>query len=59
MTDKKEIKQLFELLSQLNHQQWSSVKTIVDMAFEAKFKDEKVSFEKAIDLICEDLLQNR
>ena len=59
MTDKKEIKQLFELLSQLNHQQWESVKTIVDMAYDAKIKSEKVSFTDVDDLICEDLLRNR
>ena len=59
MTDKKEIKQLFELLSQLNYQQWESVKTIVDMAYDAKFKNEKVSFDKAIDMICEDMLRSK
>lgn len=58
MEDKREINQLFELLSHLNHRQWEMAKTIVDMAFSEKTKNEKVSFEKVDELICEDLIKN-
>lgn len=58
MEDKQEIKQLFELLSHLNHRQWEMTKTIVDIAFEEKIKNEKVSFENVEELICEDLIKN-
>lgn len=53
MEDKQEIKQLFELLSHLNHRQWEITKEIVDIAFE-----EEISFENVEELICEDLIKN-
>lgn len=58
MENRQEIKQLFNLLSNLNHKQWEMTKTIVDMAFEEKMRNEKVSFEKVEELICDDLVQN-
>lgn len=58
MENRQEIKQLFNLLSNLNHKQWEMTKTIVDMAFEEKIRNEKVSFEKVEELICDDLVQN-
>lgn len=58
MEDKQEIKQLFDLLSHLNHKQWEMTKTIVDMAFREKIKNEKVSFEDVNEMICEDLIKN-
>lgn len=58
MEDKQEIKQLFDLLSHLNNKQWEMTKTIVDMAFREKIKNEKVSFENVNELICEDLIKN-
>lgn len=58
MESEKEIKLLLNLISQLNHRQWEMIKTVVDIAFQEKIKNEKVSFEKVEELICEDLISN-
>lgn len=59
MVDEKSIKDLLELISHLNHRQWEMIKTNVDIAFNAKIKNETVSFNKEIkNLICEDLIKN-
>lgn len=60
MVDEKEIKKLLELISHLNHRQWEMIKTNVDIAFNAKIKNQMVSFDEGIkNLICEDLIKNR
>lgn len=57
--DKEIIKELLELVSQLNHRQWEMLKTNVDIAFSAKFKDEHIEFDKEVtNLISDDLINN-
>lgn len=57
--DKEIIKELLELVSQLNHRQWEMLKMNVDIAFSAKFKDEHIEFDKEVtNLISDDLINN-
>lgn len=59
MEDKKEIEELLKLISHLKHRQWEIVKTVVDIAFNEKVKNETISFnEKSTKIICDDLIQN-
>lgn len=59
MLEEKEIKKLLEIITHLNHRQWEMIKTNVDIAFNAKIKNETVSFnEETKNLICEDLIEN-
>ena len=59
MLEEKEIKKLLEIITHLNHMQWEMIKTNVDIAFNAKIKNETISFnEEVVNLICEDLIEN-
>lgn len=60
MNEENLIRELLESISHLNHRQWEMLKINVDIAFNAKIKNETISFNEELkNIICEDLIMNK
>lgn len=58
--DKEKINELLDLISQLNYRQWEMLKTNMDVAFSAMFRNQSVDINEEVkNLICEDLIKNK